>query len=139
MRENGLNARRRGKCIPTTNSNHGLPVCENLLNREFQAATARTKWVSSYQRYAITYLRTLGGWIYLTVALDLFDRKVIGWAFSSDMETVHTTLPALRMAFAHCSAREGLVFHSYRGSQYCSKSFRDALSASCPTVLQSMR
>ncbi|MDR1249237.1 MAG: hypothetical protein LBK63_08040 [Treponema sp.] len=44
----------------------------------------------------ITYLRTLGGWLYLTVALDLFDRKVIGWAFSADLETVHTTFPALR-------------------------------------------
>jgi transposase InsO family protein len=70
------------------------------LNREFQAATAGAKWVSSYQRYAITYLRVLGGWTYLTMVLDLFDRNVIGWALSSDMETVHTTLPALRMAFA---------------------------------------
>jgi transposase InsO family protein len=139
VRENGLNARRRGKCIPTTNSNHGLPVYENWLNREFQAAMAGTKWVSSYQRYAITYLRTLDGWIYLTVVLDLFDRKVIGWAFSSDRETVHTTLPTLRMAFVRRTAQEGLVFHSVWGSQYCSKSFRDALSASCPTVRQSMR
>jgi transposase InsO family protein len=108
-------------------------VCENWLNREFQAATAGAKWVSD-----ITYLRTLDGWIYLTVVLDLFDRKIIGWAFSSDMETVHTTLPALRMAFARRTAQEGLVFHSDRGSQYCSKSFRNALSSSCPTVRQSM-
>jgi transposase InsO family protein len=55
------------------------------------------------------------------------------------METVHTTLPALRMAFARRAACEGLVFHSDRGSQYCSKSFRDALSAYCPSVRQSMR
>jgi hypothetical protein len=58
MRENGLNARRRRKFIPTTNSNHGLPVCENLLNREFHVEGGGEKWVSSYQRYAITYLRT---------------------------------------------------------------------------------
>jgi transposase InsO family protein len=70
--------------------------------------------------------------------LDLFDRKVIGWSFSSDMETVHTTLPALRVTFARRAAREGLVFHSDRGPPYCSKSFRDALSAYCPTVRQSM-
>jgi transposase InsO family protein len=133
MQENGLNARRRRKCIPTTNWNQGLPVCENRLNREFQAATAGTKWVSD-----ITYLRTLDGWIYLTVVLDLYDRKVIGWAFSSDMETVHTTLPALPMAFTHRSAREGLLFHSDRESQYRSKSFCDALSAYFPTVRQSM-
>jgi transposase InsO family protein len=119
MRENGLNARRRGKFIPTTNSNHGLAVCENLLNREFQAETAGEKWVSD-----ITYLRVLGGWLYLTVVLDLYDRNVIGWAFSAGLETVRTVIPALRMAFRNRVAREGLVFHSDRGSQYCSQSFR---------------
>jgi transposase InsO family protein len=133
LRENGLNARCRRKFIPTTNSNHGLPVCENLLNRKFQAERAGEKWVSD-----ITYLRTRGGWIYLTVVLDLYDRNIIGWAFSSDMETVHTTIPALQTAFKHRTAREGLLFHSDRGSQYCSKSFRGALSAYCPTVRQSM-
>jgi transposase InsO family protein len=133
MRENGLNARRRRKCIPTTNWNHGLPVCENRLNREFQAAMAGTKRVSD-----ITCPRTLDGWIYLTVVLDLYDRKVIGWAFSSDMERVHTTLPALPMAFAHRGAREGLVFHSGRGVQYCAKSFCATLRQYCPTVRQSM-
>jgi transposase InsO family protein len=89
MREKGLNAHRRRKFIPTTNSNHGLPVCENILNREFQARGAGEKWVSD-----ITYLRTRGGWVYLTVVLDLYDRNVIGWAFSTDMESVHTTIPA---------------------------------------------
>jgi transposase InsO family protein len=69
MRENGLNARRRRKFIPTTNSNHGLPVRENLLNREFHAEGAGAKWVSSYRRYAITYLRTTSGWVYLTASL----------------------------------------------------------------------
>jgi transposase InsO family protein len=78
MREHNLNARRSGKFIPTTNSNHGLPVCTNRLNREFHAVHGGEQWVSSYQRYAITYLRTRGGWVYLTVVLDLFDRKVIG-------------------------------------------------------------
>jgi transposase InsO family protein len=105
LRENGLNARRRRKLIPTTNSNHGLAVCENVLNRQFQAERGGEKWVSSYQRYAITYLRTTSGWVYLTVVLDLFDRKVIGWAFSADMEAVHTTIPAMEMAFTNRKAR----------------------------------
>jgi transposase InsO family protein len=70
--------------------------------------------------------------------LDLFDRNAIGWAFSSDMETVHTTIPALHMAFSNRAPREGLLFHSDQGSQYCSKSFRDALSAYCPTVRRGM-
>ncbi|MDR1251535.1 MAG: DDE-type integrase/transposase/recombinase [Treponema sp.] len=69
------------------------------------------------------YLRVLGGWLYLTTVLDLYDRKVLGWAFSADLETVHTTLPALRMAFQRRRARKGLLFHSDRGSQYCSKVF----------------
>jgi transposase InsO family protein len=51
----------------------------------------------------------------LTVVVDLYDRKVIGWAFSGDMETVHTTIPALEVAFANRKAREGLIFHSDRG------------------------
>jgi transposase InsO family protein len=87
MRENGLNARRRGKFIPTTNSNHGLEVCENLLKGEFQAEKGGEKWVSDI-------LRTLGGWVYLTVILDLYDRKVVGWALSADMEACHTAIPA---------------------------------------------
>jgi transposase InsO family protein len=133
MRENGLNARRRRKFIPTTNSNHGLPVCENILNREFQAQRGGEKWVSD-----ITYLRTLGGWVYLTVVLDLYDRKIIGWAFSADMESVHTTIPALQMAFSNRKARDGLIFHSDRGVQYCAKAFRETLGERCPSVRQSM-
>jgi transposase InsO family protein len=133
MRENGLNARGRRKFIPTTNSNHGFPVCENLLNRQFHAEGGGQKWVSD-----ITYLRTIGGWVYLTVVLDLFDRKVIGWALSADMETVHTTIPALQMAFSNRTPGEGLIFHSDRGVQYCAKSFRDTLGELCPRVRQSM-
>jgi transposase InsO family protein len=133
MRENGLNARRRRKFIPTTNSNHGLPVCKNLLNRQFAAEKAGQKWVSD-----ITYLRTVDGWVYLTAVLDLFDRKVIGWALSADMETIHTTIPALEMAFKNRKAQDGLLFHSDRGVQYCAKSFRDILRERCPSVRQSM-
>jgi transposase InsO family protein len=133
MRENGLNARRRRKFIPTTNSNHGLPVCENILNREFHAERPGEKWVSD-----ITYLRTREGWVYLTVILDLFDRKVIGWALSSGMEAVNTAAAALLMAFANRKALAGLLFHSDRGVQYCARAFRDALLGKCPTVRQSM-
>jgi transposase InsO family protein len=133
MREHGLNARQKRKFIPTTNSNHRLPVCENLLNREFHAEGGGQKWVSD-----ITYLRTIGGWVYLTVVLDLFDRKVIGWALSADMETVHTTIPALEMAGANRIPGNGLIFHSDRGVQYCAKSFRDRLGEVSPSVRQSM-
>jgi transposase InsO family protein len=76
--------------------------------------------------------------VYLTVVLDLYDRKVIGWALSGDMETVHTAIPAVDMAFANRKAQEGLIFHSDRGVQYCAKSFRDRLVEQCPSVRQSM-
>jgi transposase InsO family protein len=133
MREHGLNARQRRKFIPTTNSNHGLEVCKNLLNREFYAGQGGVKWVSD-----LTYLRTWGGWVYLTVVLDLYDRKVIGWALSADMETCHTTISAVDMAFKNRGAQAGLLFHSDRGVQYCARSFRDLLENRCPTVRQSM-
>ena len=133
MRENGLHARQRRKFIPTTASNHGLPVCENLLDRPFHAEGGGQKWVSD-----ITCLRTSGGWVYLTVVLDLFDRKVIGRALSADLKTVHTTIPALQMAFSHRTPGEDLIFHSDRGVQYCAKPFRDTLGELCPQVRQSM-
>jgi transposase InsO family protein len=110
MRENGFNVRGRWKFIPTANSNHGLPMCESTLNREFHAERGGEKWVSD-----ITYLRTLAGRVYLTVILDLFDRKIIDRAFGGDMETVHTTIPALEMASANRKAQEGLLFHSDLG------------------------
>jgi transposase InsO family protein len=110
MREQGLNARKRRKFIGTTDSNHGLPVCENILDREFHAGRGGEKRVSD-----ITCLRTGGGWVYLTVVLDLYDRKVVGRALSADMETAHTTIPAVDMAFANRKAQEDLIFHSDRG------------------------
>ncbi len=133
MRENGLNARRRRKYIATTNSKHTLPVCENILARQFDAALPGEKWVSD-----ITYLPTRNGWLYLTVVLDLYDRKIIGWSFSDDMETVHTTIPAFHMAVHNRTPQKYLIFHSDRGVQYCAYAFRDALRLGCSSVQQSM-
>jgi transposase InsO family protein len=133
MRENGLNARRRRKYVKTTDSKHSLPVCENILNQEFYAEKPSQKWVSD-----ITYLRTTDGWLYFTVTIDLFDRKVIGWSFSDSMETVNTTVPALMMAVTNRTPMKDLIFHSDRGVQYCAYAFRDTLCAICPTVRQSM-
>jgi transposase InsO family protein len=133
MRENGLNARGRRRFVVTTDSRHGLAVCENILSREFHAERAGEKWVSD-----ITYLRAGGGWVFLTVVLDLFDRKVIGWALSADLEAAHTTIPAVEMACANRKARKRLIFHSDRGVQYCAQSFQDRLKGLCPSVRQSM-
>jgi transposase InsO family protein len=133
MRENGLNARRSWKAIKTTDSKHGLPVCENILNREFYAEKPGQKWVSD-----ITYLRTIVGWLYFTVIIDLFDRKVIGWSFSANMETVNTTVAALNMAVQNRTPEKDFIFHSDRGVQYCAHIFRSTLCAVCPDVRQSM-
>ncbi|MDR1985572.1 MAG: IS3 family transposase, partial [Treponema sp.] len=133
MRENGLNARRRRKSIETTDSRHGLPVCGNILNRKFHAEQAGAKWVSD-----ITYLRTVEGWVFLTVVLDLYDRKVIGGALSGGLETVYTAIPAVEMALVNRKAQDGLRFHADRGVQYCAKTFRGRLEELCPTVRLSM-
>jgi putative transposase len=133
MRENGLNARRGRKHILTTDSNHALAVFENILSREFYAESGGVKWISD-----ITYLRTINGWIYLTIVLDLFDRKIIGWALSLGMEASETSIAALKMAVKNRSPKDGLIFHSDRGVQYCAQSFRNVLRENCPAVRQSM-
>jgi transposase InsO family protein len=133
MRENGLNARRRRVFVRTTDSTHTLPVCENILSREFHAERSGQKWVSD-----ITYLRTIEGWVYLTVVIDLYDRKVIGWALSSGIQTSETSIAALEMALKNRRPQEGLLFHSDRGVQYCAQSFRDVLYRLYPTVRQRM-
>ncbi len=85
--------------MKTTDSKHELPVCDNILNRQFKAVEKGQKWVSD-----ITYLRSSDRWIYLTTVMDLFDRKIIGWAISDNMETFNTTVPALKMALKNRSA-----------------------------------
>jgi transposase InsO family protein len=133
LKKHSLNAKTRKRFIQTTNSKHGLPVCENILARDFHAKAPGEKWVSD-----ITYLWTTSGWLFFTVVIDLFDRKVIGWSFSTTLETETTTLPALEMAFINRKAKENLIFHSDRGVQYCARAFRDRLKSLCPSVRQSM-
>ncbi|MFR9547182.1 MAG: IS3 family transposase [Rikenellaceae bacterium] len=116
----GLKSRLRGKYrVCTTDSNHNNPIAPNLLDRDFSALAPAMKWVSD-----ITYIRRIGGFDYYTTVIDLFDRKVIGWSFSSDMTDKNTTIAALRMAQRHRSIHpDGLIFHSDRGVQYTSKAF----------------
>jgi len=133
LRENKLNARRMRKYITTTDSKHSYPVCENILNRDFNTSKPGQKWVSD-----ITYLRKINGWEYLTVVIDLFDRQVIGWALSDNLETINTTIPAFEMAVKNRIPEKDLIFHSDRGVQYCANSFNDVLRKLCPSVRQSM-
>ncbi len=102
-------------------STHDQPIAQNKLERDFSAQQPGQKWVSD-----LTYLPTTEGWLYLAVILDLFSRRVVGWAFSSSLET-RVVLQALSMACNQRNPEQGLVFHSDRGVQYASLEFRQAL------------
>jgi len=132
MKELGLGAKKPKSWVKTTDSRHNLPVVENILGRDFRAFYAGEKWVSD-----ITYLRSASGWLYMTVILDLWDRKVIGWALSESL-SAESVCRALFMAVGNRAPREGLIFHSDRGGQYCSEEFKKALFQLCPTARQSM-
>ncbi len=115
MRSEGLRSiiKKKYRCA-TTDSNHSFPVAENHLDKDFSANRPGQKWVSD-----ITYIPTKQGWLYLTIVLDLFDRKVIGWALSTTMTTTQTVLAAWRMAIRNRPTYE-VLFHSDRGVQYAS-------------------
>jgi putative transposase len=124
MREAGCETKYKRKYVNTTNSKHSNSVAENKLNREFQADKPNQKWVTD-----ITYLPTTEGWLYLAVVLDLFSRRIIGWAFATTLET-QLVLDALGMARANRSPNvgSGLLHHSDRGAQYASVDYRKALA-----------
>ena len=105
----------------TTDSDHQLPVYENVLKQDFSATAPNQKWVQD-----ITYIRTTEGWLYLAVVIDLYSRLVVGWAMSRRM---HSSLvcDALYGALARRGHPEGVTVHSDRGSQYCSKNYRQLL------------
>lgn len=121
MKLAGVAARRKRKFKATTDSRHHLPVSPNLLNREFEVTEPNRVWVSD-----ITYIWTTGGWLYLVVILDLFSRMVVGWSMKNRM-TRSLVMDALRMAVWRRQPGEGLIFHSDRGSQYCSSDFQTML------------
>ena len=114
MRENRLRTLWRRKFVHTTDSGHALPVSDNVLARRFNPSSPNQAWVSD-----ITYIRTRSGWLYLAVVLDLYARKVVGWAMAP---TMHAELvcAALQLAIAQRQPAPGLIVHSDRGSQYAS-------------------
>jgi transposase InsO family protein len=121
MQVNQIAARRKKKFMVTTDSKHGLPVAENKLNQHFQATKPNEKWVSD-----ITYVWTKEGWLYLAVVLDLYSRKVVGWAMDDNMET-GLVIKALKMALLARTPPKGLLHHSDRGSQYASNDYQQLL------------
>jgi len=128
----GLQRKMIKKFKITTDSNHNYYIAPNLLKRQFKVTEPCTAWVSD-----ITYLPTTKGFLYLTIILDLFDRKIIGWNLSSTMKTKLTTIPAWEMAVTTRKITNELIFHSDRGTQYANKSFSQLLD-SYSTVKRSM-
>jgi transposase InsO family protein len=121
MRDNAIRARSKRKFKATTDSNHGLPVCDNLLNRNFSPVKPDAVWTGD-----ITYIPTQEGRLYLAVVIDIFSRQVIGWAMSERM-TRQLVIDALTMAWFRRRPAKGLIFHSDRGSQYASADFQALL------------
>jgi putative transposase len=122
MREQRLRARPRRKFVRTTHSTPGLPTPPNVLARNFTAAAPDRVWAGD-----VTYLPTREGWLYLAVLLDLYSRRVIGWAFSEHNDEA-LTLAALRTAIEQRQPEPGLIHHSDRGTTYASGTYQDELA-----------
>ncbi|WP_203978863.1 IS3 family transposase [Geobacter sp. SVR] len=118
MRENGLKVKTTRKFKVTTNSDHKRPVADNLVKRQFSADAPNRLWTGD-----ITYIETVQGWLYLAVVLDVFSRRIVGWSMNKRM-TDDLVIAALTNAIVRRRPSPGFIFHTDRGSQYCSKRFR---------------
>ena len=121
MRKLGLRVVPTKRFKVTTDSKHDYPIAPNLLDRRFDVKAADQVWGTD-----ITYLWTQEGWLYLAVVIDLFSRKVVGWAIEKHM-TAAFAISALTMAFWRRKPPRGLLHHSDRGSQYASHDYQDRL------------
>ena len=130
MKNLGLRVKMKRRYKNTTDSNHNLPIAPNLLNRDFYASEPDTKYVGD-----ITYISTGEGWLYLATVIDLYSRKVVGWAMDDTMK-VSLVNDALNMAIKHRRPNSGLLWHTDIGSQYASYSHKDLLQKN--NIIQSM-
>ena len=121
MREKGLDARPKPKFVCTTHSKHQRGYAPNLLKRHFTTDAPNKVWVSD-----ITYVPTHEGWLYLATVLDLFSRRIVGYALSKHIDDA-LVLEALKRALALRTPTQGLIHHSDRGSQYASRDYRALL------------
>ena len=122
MRQHGIAARRKRRFRRTTDSNHSHPIAPNVLDRNFEVELPNTAWVTD-----VTYVWTHEGWLYLAVILDLFSRRVVGWAVSANNDRA-LALGALDRAVSARTPAEGLVHHSDRGSVYASDDYGEGLT-----------
>ena len=121
MQQHGIRAKTKRKFVVTTDSRHSLPVAPDLVQRRFKPEAPNQLWSGD-----ITYIATDEGWLYLAAVIDLFSRQVVGWSMQPHMQT-GLVKDALTMAWFRRRPDAGLIFHSDRGSQYCSHDFQDAM------------
>jgi transposase InsO family protein len=121
MQREGIRASTQPRFVVTTDSDHELEVAPNLLERRFVVDAANKTWVGD-----ITYIPTREGWLYLAVVIDLFSRRVVGWAADNHMRAT-LAVDALQRALDVRRPDPGLVFHSDRGIQYASVAFKAVL------------
>lgn len=119
----GIKAKARRKFKATTDSKHNLNTSPNILQQDFSASGPNEKWLSD-----ITYIKTQEGWLYLCVFIDVYSRKVIGWSMSNRINK-HLVCNALTMALCTRDFPKGVIVHTDRGSQYCSKRYQKMLKA----------
>ncbi len=105
----------------TTNSKHQHPVSENVLDRQFKASKPNQSWVTD-----ITYIPTNEGWLYLATVMDLYSRKIVGWAMDKTM-TKELVIAALKVAYKRQRPGKGIIHHSDRGVQYASSEYQKLL------------
>jgi putative transposase len=123
MRENGICVRPKRRYRRTTDSEHDYPIADNIVNRNFDVEAPDRVWAGD-----ITYIWTLQGWLYLAVIIDLFSRRVVGWALANHLRT-ELVLNALHMALGQRIPKSGMLYHSDRCSQYASEDYREVLKA----------
>ena len=121
MKDLNLKVKIKRRYKNTTDSKHNLPIATNILNRDFYASNPNEKYVGD-----ITYISTGEGWLYLATVIDLYSRKVVGWSMDDTMK-VSLVNNALNMALKHRTPKNGLIWHTDRGSQYASYEHRDLL------------
>ena len=122
MQQHGIRAKTKRKFVVTTDSKHSLPVAPDLVQRRFNPQEPNQLWCGD-----ITYIQTGEGWLYLAAVIDLFSRQVVGWSLQPHMQT-GLVKDALAMAKWRRRPPLGLIFHSDRGSQYCSHEFQAVLA-----------
>jgi putative transposase len=122
MHDHDIRAKTARKFRRTTDSNHDLPVADNLLDRQFDPESPNEAWVAD-----ITYIPTREGWLYLAVVEDLYSRRVVGWSMADHLES-RLVVDALELAVQRRLPGERLLAHSDRGSQYASEHYQRLLA-----------